>query len=455
MSSTKTPWTCPADGSPLSREGDEWINAQTSVRYPHVDGIPWLFPDPRPTLSAWRERSAMLLAQLETELTDLKRQADQAAAALTKQRLHENRRLKILHFEMLKRTLAGLKPGAHLALAQQVAYGYRLPLRQGLMGYFPNLVRDWSGLYEGENQILLGAFTEMLTQASVQTILVLGAGGSRLAYDLALARPESRVIALDLNPTLLLAANAIVSGKSLTAVEQAVAPLQPEKPGREVKLSRPGAAVSNLEFVFGDVYALPLATASIDLCVTPWLVDIVPRPWTELCASIARVVKPGGAWLNAGSWNFTLQNEAENLSLAEAAEQAAALGWSSGPSTPAPLETPYLQSPFDAHRRYERLTRFCWQRNQTEVRHRPPIDDRPMWIRNPQLPVPALAAFGETAAKHAAVALLLSLADGQTSLAQMAQVLAAEHGFSEAQGLDAAASYFERFVRDRRFREQI
>ncbi|MDX9730961.1 MAG: methyltransferase domain-containing protein [Bdellovibrionales bacterium] len=451
----KTSFACPATHAPLIQDGDEWRTQDSSVRYPQVGGIPWLFPDPRFTLADWKERASFQITYLENEIETLKAAIKSSTSKLTRQRLEAKRGLQIQHIEMLRKVLAPLKPSSKLSLPQQKAFGYRLPLRQGLMGYFPNLIRDWNVDYQTENQALLNAVTTLLQKHESMTshtkILVLGAGASRLAYDLSLLPASPQVMAFDLNPILLLAAKSISSGQKIQAVESPFSPKNPMTPGRVVELMAPAGATSRLSFAFGDVYALPFAESSFDICITPWLIDILPRHLKELTASIARVLKPQGVWLNSGSWHFEFRNELENVSLAEACERAPEFGFKSLEF--GQIETPYLQSEFDAHRRFETLSQFAWRRDHTPPPQTlPAIDDRAPWIIQPTQPVPALPTLMQDAQTHAVKALVLSLVDGARSLHDIAAIVAEENSLSADQALDAVQTFFDRYLSDHRFR---
>lgn len=434
----------------LQLEGREFTSTRGD-RYPLVGGIPWMFPDAGRVLKDWRERASLSLQHFETEIAELKT-AMKTAPAPTRERLEKLRTLKIQHLELLKRVLDPLKPNSKQNFAQIEAYGYRLPLRQGLLGYFPNLIRDWSGRYESENAALLHSTLELLKLKSADSrILMLGAGGSRLAYDLALKYPKAQIVAFDLNPILLLGAQQICEGLTLKAASFPVSPKDSGQPGQIVELRAPNGGAKNLHFVFGDVYALPFTEASFDICVTPWLIDILPRRFADLCNSVARVVKPEGAWVNSGSWHFSFRDEVDNISFDEAKVVAANNGWS--PVAHSQTEVPYLQSPDDAHRRFETTTQFLWERTQQKVSTVPLIDDRADWIRDPNIVVPPLPAFAHATQVHAVMALVLSLVDGKRTLQDIATAVAAENGLTSDQALDAAQSFFDRFLKDRHFRE--
>ena len=301
----KLPLICPATHQDLRLSGHEYLSAD-GLAYPLIDEIPWLFPDPKPTLSDWRGRANVLFDQLENEIENLKKSIKAASSNITRERLEHVRKLKIENIEMLRRTLEPLKPAMKSNPGLKKTMGYRLPLRQGLLGYFPNLIRDWCADFESENQTLFDATISVLTRAKPVRfdgelrILVLGSGGSRLAYDVANKFSKSMVVAFDLNPILLLAAKRLNDGKKQNAVETSFSPKNSRAPGRVVELSAPNGPAKNLRFVFGDVYALPFQTSFFDIVITPWLIDILPRRFEDLCISIARVTTSGGVWINSG-----------------------------------------------------------------------------------------------------------------------------------------------------------
>lgn len=450
-------WTDPlhpeADALDLSAKSVWTSTSRADRQFPVFQGLPWLFPEPTRALVEWRDRALQLLQFLESEVADLKSQISESSSATTRKRLTEIRRLKILHLEYVRRTLEPLKVQDRKRLIPGPDF-YRLPLRQGLLGYAPNAVRDWSpSLFAGENERLLELISQqMLPEFSGKfRIAVLGCGAGRLAYDL--AQLGHRVVGLDLNPLLLFAAQEFAfGGAARTSADFPVQALDPDRPGREVKLGGfPAASHDHLSFAFGDVYQLPLVTSSFDIVITPWLIDILPRRFSELVAEIARVLRPDGAWINAGSWRFDFRSESENLSLAEAEESAATFFRSLRTQR---ASTPYLHSPIDAHRREEILTCFTWQRNSSPPpTERPLADDRIEWIRDPQLSIPALPVFAAASATHLAMSELLREVDGRRSITDLAARLKERHGISDAEALIAVSAFFDRFMLDRRFRD--
>jgi ubiquinone/menaquinone biosynthesis C-methylase UbiE len=455
-------FACPATGEPLKDAGHQLVGA--SATYPKVSDIPWLFPDPKHVLASWRERADRLLQEYAAEVTDLKETIKDSSSALTKQRIEKIRALKIQQLETLKRILEPMKLGTKLSLPKKTAFGYRLPFSQGLLGYFPNVARDWGSgneLSNLENRLLLettlAAIPAETQNNQPRRILVLGSGASRLAYDVAKQFPNSLIVALDLNPVLLLAAKSVNDGEKLKAVTFSFSPRDRLNPGETIDLVAPKGQATNLKFVFGDVYALPFQEETFDLCISPWLVDILPRRFSELTKSIFRVLEPGGHWVNCGAWFFNFQNEVDNISLAEAEEIGKSQGWS--PLSSSLVETPYLQSEKDNHRRFETMTIFTWQKSKaleaksTAENSRPNIDDRVEWIRNPALKVPKLSPFANSTETYATMAWVLAQVDGKKSLNEIAAILVQQSGLEPEQALDAVQSFFDRYLKDRRFRE--
>lgn len=461
-------WACPATGKSLRDDGRELVFATSDslgqLSYPKVGGLPWLFPDPKHVLAHWRERIDLFLESRAHELEELKLSQKSATSKLTKSRIENLRHSKIAQLELLKKVLEPIKPGTKLSLPKKQAFGYRLPFNQGLLGYFPNMARDW-GVgdpgFERENALLFESIKSFLPsewssehhRTEIQ-IAVLGCGAGRLPYDLAKAFPESKIVAIDINPLLLLAASKINSGEKLNGIFPTFAPKDRMKPALEIELATPSGPAKNLEFAFADVYALPFKRESFDLVVTPWLVDILPRSFSHLTSSIAQIVKPHGKWINLGAWFFNFQNEEDNISLDEAIEIGDQTGWKSLRSQL--IETPYLQSAVDSHRRYETMTGFLWERTPQQVAYDPRwrVSDKVEWIRDPNLPIPRLPAFAQSIESLSTMSWVLSQVDGKRTLKDLSDILAAQSGLETEAAREALESFFDRYLKDRTFRDR-
>lgn len=451
----KTPpiqlFASPGLNAPLTESPGNWICETSGTKYPIVDSIPWLTPDPQRILADWQNRYEALHAYLLDGIGTLK---DELAAPnlpeLTRQRLKTTRTLRIQHLEYLKDVLAPLKLKGKLNSTQASAFGYRITAQQGLLNYFQNLIRDWA-LSTGENAQSFAAFEKCLDgSTSLGRTVVLGAGGCRLAYDLHQSGGPTETICIDINPVLFLTARRILDGNKVTLIETPIAPknLAATMVTRECRVPTPPR--EGLHLVFGDCYHLPLPAASVDTIVTPWLIDILPRPLSALCAEIHRVLKPGGLWLNTGSLNFQLKHAADCLSY----EETQAFINDSGFNMECIRQEtiPYLQSDLSCHGRNETVTSFR-ARKKTDgpvsvTRADATIDNRPEWLRDFTQPVPASKILQASYMVFEVQAFVLSQVDGRRSIGEIALMVSARYGLPAENAREAVINFFARNYED-------
>ena len=89
--------------------------------------------------------------------------------------------------------------------------GVRAPLAPTLLGYAPNIHRDWAWGTD-ENQQTAALVLEQLPQAA-RDCLVIGCGAGRLTYDLHAARDVGVTLGVDINPLLVLIAERLARGR--------------------------------------------------------------------------------------------------------------------------------------------------------------------------------------------------------------------------------------------------
>jgi hypothetical protein len=116
--------------------------------------------------------------------------------------------------------------------------------------------------------------------------LVLGAGAGRLAYDLHQQLPADNTVALDFNPLLALVAARAVSGEGVELWEFPVAPRSIGDHAVLRTLVAPEPVRDGFHLILGDVLRPPLVTGSIDVVVTPWVVDILPEDFRHFAARV-------------------------------------------------------------------------------------------------------------------------------------------------------------------------
>ena len=444
---------CPACvAGALSFDADAWRCDACAVTFPEVDGTPWLFAAPLESLSEWRQRLSALLAELAREAGDLRSALERPGLDV-----RGRNRLKLQasaledHARRLGALLAplGASPGA-ATLEMHRALGTRIPGAQGLASYYVNLHRDWVW-GEEENAAALAAVADSLVGSAPRRILVLGAGGGRLAYDLALRLTPRLVVALDINPLNAFVARRMFAGERVQLYEFPIAPRDADSHAILRTLSAPVVIKTPVELVLADASRAPFAPGSFDVVVTPWLIDILDEDLATFAPRINALLEPGGRWVNTGSLSFAQSDPALRYALDEVLEITVRSGF----ARPVPDERrlPYMCSPASRHGRTESVVTFCAVKERAvDVRAHASL---PAWIVNPREPVPALPEFQNAALTMRIYGFLASLIDGRRSLTDMAQVLEKERLMTAADALSAVRGFVQRLWEDSRLRTRF
>jgi SAM-dependent methyltransferase len=416
-----------------------------------------LFAAPDEALAEWRQRLHALLAELAREAS-----THRAALERPGRGVRARNRLKLQagaledHARRLAALLAPLGALAPAAAELHRALGTRIPGAQGLTSYYVNLHRDWAW-GEEENEAALGAVLDVLQGCAPQRVLVLGAGGGRLAWDLARRLEPRLLVALDINPLNAIVARRIFAGEQIPMYEFPIAPRDAESHAVLRRLAAPetGRTVAaNREcphFVLADASRAPFAPGSFDLVVTPWLIDILDEDLASFVPRVNALLEPGGRWVNTGSLAFAQADPALRYTLDEVLDVAVASGF----TRPVPDERrmPYMCSPASRHGRLESVVSFCAvKEREVDVPARPSL---PEWLADPLTPVPALPEFQSAALSMRITGYLASLIDGRRSIADMARVLADERLMTAADALPAVRGFVRRLWEESRLRTRF
>jgi uncharacterized protein YbaR (Trm112 family)/SAM-dependent methyltransferase len=393
-------------------EGDSTLGCSAcGVRYPLVDGMPWLLPAPDLALAEWRGR-------LHGMTTHLKRQAAQYRAALRPEvtRPTTRNRLKLLamacsdHARRLQALLAPLeKESESAAAATYAALAPVVATAQGLASYYPNVHRDWVW---GEEA--LAAVRSALGSVRPQRLLVLGCGAGRLPYDLhAILRPPATV-AVDINPLLMAVARRMYAAERVDLYEFPIAPRDLASHALLRTLSAPAPAEPGLHLV-------------------------VDTDLESLAAVVNSLLAPGGLWVCTGTLFFQQADPEQAYSTEEVQEIVAGAGFESpqlGTS-----RQPYLASPASRHQRVEEVVTFavCKQRA-AEL----PLRPVPPWLADPRHPVPLLPEVADHALALRVRGYVASLVDGRRSLSDIAARLVEERLLPQAEATGIVRDYLLR-----------
>ncbi|HUO78752.1 MAG TPA: class I SAM-dependent methyltransferase [Steroidobacteraceae bacterium] len=429
--------------APLVPSGERLACRGCRVDYPRLGGLPWLFAEPELALGEWRNRLTLYLEEFAA--AERAAQADLASATrdLTRARVA---RLRDAYREQAALVRGLLEPLALASLplphATPLAFGDRLPLSQDLHSYYANVHRDWC--WGGEENAASHAEVAAALGGGAQRVLVLGAGGGRLAYDLHQHGAQALTVALDINPLLLLVAERVVRGGRVELYEFPIAPLSGTDVALRRELAAPAAARPGLELVFADAWRAPFAAQSFDAIVTPWLIDIVDVDFESIALAVNRLLVPGGRWVNFGSLAFPWRRPSLRYGPEELRELLAEAGFEVGLQRDAAL--PYMRSPASRHARIETVALFAADKRRRGPRE-PAEAWTPPWLRDTALPVPRSDALALAADASRIQAVLLALVDGQRSIDELAGIVAEQGLLPAAQAGSAVRGLLERLHR--------
>jgi len=205
------------------------------------------------------------------------------------------------------------------AIAEQVAdvaaalvpvIGDPLPPREGVGlprgagDYISCLFRDWgwSDGHDEENDRSLAAIRRVTRGQDLGRMLVLGAGGCRLAYDLHVQCGATETAVVDIDPFLLAIAEAVIRGVAVSLTETSVNAPEVDPVGRAWTLSAPSGPLGPevFHFFLADGTEPPFVDQTFDTVVTPWFIDQVPTDLEAMLRRVHGLLVPGGRWINHG-----------------------------------------------------------------------------------------------------------------------------------------------------------
>ena len=443
---------CPrCDKAPLKPALESYRCGACNTGFRSLNGIPWLFAEPEATLGEWQNRLHFDLQRLAREAQQLEAELNSGSSqALTRQRLELQLRATIAHRKSLQRLLAPIDvQSMQASYESHLALRTRLPHAQGLLSYYANVHRDWAW-GDAENMASVNEIGKALNAhhdrgEEIGDTLVLGAGACRLAYDLHMTFGTRRTFAMDFNPLLLLIAKAVTQGEPLELHEFPIAPKTMENFAVLRKLAAPAPVRNGFFLILGDVLRAPFAARSFDTVVTPWLVDVVSEDFPELALRINRLLKVGGRWVNFGSLAFEHAVHARRYG----PEEVIDIVEQSGFEKPCVREetVPYMCSPASRHGRQETVFTFAAVKASDAS---PPPRHRalPDWIVTGDEPVPLTPSFRTQVVTTQIYSYIMSLIDGQRSIADMAKILEQQKLMTGKEAVPAIRSFLIRMYDD-------
>ena len=289
---------CVRCGAPLDARAPAIACGKCGQVYPRVGRIPVLLPRPDAHVDLWRRQLNLLLEngqQTQAGLENEARAPGLSAAGQTRLRgMAQAVRDQAGDFAAVMGPALG-------GPVDQPARG----LPRGVVEYSYYLFRDWgwTGAEARENEQALDALLDV-TSGPLGRILVVGAGGCRLAYDLQRQRDRGAVetAVLDIDPYLFVIAEAVVRGGTVPLTEAGLNVLEAGRASASWQLAAPAGALDDRAFhlFLADGLAPPLLDGTFDTVVTPWFIDRVPPDLGPFLATVGRLLRPNGRWLNQG-----------------------------------------------------------------------------------------------------------------------------------------------------------
>jgi SAM-dependent methyltransferase/uncharacterized protein YbaR (Trm112 family) len=339
----------------LDVRADPVVCSACQLSYPHVGRIPVLLSRPHDHVELWRHQLGLILVQGQETQRALEAQANEPA-------LREDGRTRL---RSLARAIADQVDDIAAVLGPALG-GPLTPTKEtglprGVVEYIYYLYRDWAWP-EGEtreNQRALDAIRAVITGALGRT-LVLGAGGCRLAYDLHRSCGGVETAAVDIDPYLLVFAEAVLQGGKVRLTESTVNVQEAEHVAEAWTLSLPYGALGEgtFHFFLANGIEPPFADGSFDTIVTPWFIDQVPLDLESFLRTLRRLLVPGGRWINQGPLIYRPDATplARRFSREEVFDVAGAAGFRIGKWSAE--SRPYLVSPLTGRGKVEWVLTF-------------------------------------------------------------------------------------------------
>ena len=439
---------CPrCDKTPLEEKAGGLHCKACKVDFPSLESIPWMFAEPQASLGEWRNRLQFALQKLGHESAGLDAELkNKDLRALTRRRVERYKKAVDHHRRKLQKLLQPLDiQSLHGSYESYLALRTRLPVDQGLNTYYANIHRDWAWGDE-ENTASLKQIESVLHEnAELGSVLVLGAGAGRLAYDIH-QRFECKVtVALDFNPLLMLVAAKVTKGDKLKLYEFPIAPKSLEDDAVLRNLTAPEVAADGFHLVLGDALRPPFPAGSFDTVVTPWLIDIITEDLPVFAARINALLRSEGRWVNFGSLAFASPERARRYSPEETKAVVAEQGFSDPYVSQATI--PYMCSPASRHGRQERVFTFSAykERNADKPTRHKALPD---WLVTGNEAVPQSASFRTQAMTTQIYSFIMSLIDGKRSIRDMAIVLEKQKLMSREEAEPAIRSFLTKMHDD-------
>ncbi len=430
---------CPRCAAALTDADGGYRCTRCAGVYPLIGRIPCLLEDPALWRTIWLRRLDDYTSHIESRVQELQKQAEAPdLLPRTRQRVLRVAGGFAQQLDAITSLFEPLDQGtdawASQAIPSRPEPGPQLPILE----CYDHVFRDWAW---GEKECALNLdFVAPMVPAGLDRVAIYGAGAGRLAVDVHQRCGPARTLALDVNPLPFLIADKLLAGETVDLPEFPADPNSDDVVVVSRHMERPFVLRDGFSFIFADALRTPIPAGSLDAVVTCWFIDVARADFRQTAATINRVLRPGGLWVNLGPLRFqTVLSRAYTIEEVHEIVAGSAFELQSHDHQ----DLPYLDSPVSGSRRRDIVFRFAARK----TGEAPAVDvpePLPPWVANPLAPIPitpALVTLGRTSMFTTGV---LSMIDGERSIVDIARELAGAWGVEPARLQDELRAFLGR-----------
>ncbi|MCB9085645.1 MAG: class I SAM-dependent methyltransferase [Bdellovibrionaceae bacterium] len=434
---------CASCGGDLSYEGQ--ISCPSChTTYESINGVPWVFIHGDSVKTQWRSRCRAFISLLNRQHDSLQGYLRQAKLLKTsKERLEILSEACTKNAEQLRHLLLPLlddECGEWQDLPSAVIQN-KVPSKQGPRTYLDLIFRDWAWDNQENSQAFSMIKEALPPGCNLKHLFVLGCGAGRLSWDLSNELPNTQVVAVDINPLLVLAGQKVIAGGQLDLYEIPVSPTSAKNSATMRKLRAKAQTKGQLQFLYADALNFPVKKNSIEAILTPWLIDVIPQDLRQFALRMNRSLKNGGSWINFGPLGFSYGSELNHYSPEEVQEILKDSGFEV--KSWEQEQIPYLQSPGSGHWRTETVWTFRAEKvkNSKEPSRYHYLPD---WLEDLDKPIPQEDFLAAVSAQSRFQFEVLTAVDGQRSLNEIATMMTTHYGLELEMAKDALLTFLIR-----------
>ena len=401
---------CPGCRGDVEVIGRTIVCSKCRCKYNCVGNVPCLLPNPETDRAHWQQMLAKVHADGCHTVSVFERELRlPALLPLTQQRLKKQIDLTRNFLNEIDELLV-----PHIGHATHINPKLKNSTFLDGMHY---LFRDWGWDESEENARALSCLKNVCPH-SLGKVLVIGSGASRLAYDIRCENLATLVVAMDVNPLLMLTAEKILSGDTVVLTETRSNATELDKLSVERKLNAPAGKVEGVIPLLANGFAPPFKESSFDTILTPWFTDLT-NDLRSFLGVVSNLLKTDGQWLHYGPLLYPNETPpAQRLSREEIYQLAEVAGFKIEKTE---FHTgPYAYSPLAERGKLETAFAFSAKKKKD---FKPSEQLLPSWVVLPWIPIPDFATKNDFQHESQAFTTIMRRINGDRSINDIAHQL--------------------------------